>query len=216
MTKVLFLDNIVLKAAALVLAVILWVFVTSKGQTEMTLNVPIEYTNIPPGIEMVGAVVKSTSIVIMGHESLLKNIRPGDVRVYVDVGRAKKGEGIFYIKKDAIKLPYAATVTKIEPSSVKVVFEETISKRVPVRPVITGSPAEGWYVSAVEISPRDVLIEGARSEVARIGYIRTEPIDITGLAENLRQEIGLDISGRNVRAKIDRVDVHIRIVKRSK
>jgi len=211
-----FLDNLVLKIAALVLAVILWLFVSSKGQTEMTLSVPIEYTNIPPGIEMVGAVVRSTNIVIRGHESLLKNIRQGDVRVYVDVGKAKKGEGVFYIKKDDVKLPYAASVTKIEPSAVRVVFEETVSKKVPVRPLITGSPASGWYVRSIEVNPGDVLIEGAKTEVARVGYIRTEPVDITGLTGGLMQEVGLDISGRNVRTKVDRVKISIRVERRGR
>ena len=47
MIRRIFFENFALKAAAAVLAVVLWIFVVSKGQTEMSLSVPIEYSNIP-------------------------------------------------------------------------------------------------------------------------------------------------------------------------
>lgn len=216
MIKRLFWENLAFKAAAVVLAIILWVFVTSKGQTEMALSVPIEYANIPSGIEISKHTVTAAQIVVRTHESLSKNIRQENVRVSVDVSRAKKGEEIFSLKKDDVKVPYGATVTKIEPLTVKVVFEETISKKVPVKPEVTGSPEQGYAVKRIEVSPEEVDIEGAKSEVRRVGVMRTEPIDISGLAEDLKQEAKLEGKNGNIRTKIDKVNVRIRIVRRSR
>ena len=214
MIKRLFWENLAFKAAAVVLAVILWVFVTSKGQTEMSLSVPIEYANIPPGVEISKHTVTTAQIVVKTHESLSRNIRKENVRISVDVNKTKKGEEIFSLKKDEVKMPYGATITKIEPSTVKVVFEETVSKKVPVKPEVTGSPEKGYAVKRIEISPEEVDIEGARSEVRKVGMLRTEPIDISGLAEDLRQEVKLEGKNGNIRTKIDKVDVRIRIVRR--
>jgi YbbR domain-containing protein len=214
--KRLFWENLAFKAAAVVLAIILWVFVTSKGQTEMALSVPIEYANIPSGIEISKHAVTAAQIVVRTHESLSKNIRQENVRVSVDVSRAKKGEEIFSLKKDDVKVPYGATVTKIEPSTVKVVFEETVSKKVPVKPEVTGSPEQGYAVKRIEVSPEEVDIEGAKSEVRKVGILRTEPIDISGLAEDLKQEAKLEGKNGNIRTKIDKVNVLIRIVRRSR
>lgn len=216
MIRRLFWENLAFKAAAVVLAIILWVFVTSKGQTEMALSVPIEYANIPPGIEISKHTVTAAQIVVRTHESLSKNIRQENVRVSVDVSRAKKGEEIFSLKKDDVKVPYGATVTKIEPSAVKVVFEETVSKKVPVKPEVTGSPEQGYAVKRVEVSPEEVDIEGAKSEVRKVGVMRTEPIDISGLTEDLKQEAKLEGKNGNIRTKIDKVNVRIRIVRRSR
>lgn len=211
-----FRENIILKVAALVLSIILWLFVTAKGQTEISLNVPVEYTNISPGLEIAKRGVETASIVIRGHESLLKNLRKGDVRVNVDVSKAKKGEWVFNVRKDDVKLPYTVAVTRIEPPSMKIVFEETASKTVAIKPVVTGLPETGYYVKSMEIRPQNMLVEGAKSEVRKVSEIKTEPIDITGLTEDFSQTAGLDLSGRNIRTRIDKVNVKIIIMKRVK
>jgi hypothetical protein len=214
--KGLLFGNIGLKAAAVLLAVILWLFVVSKGQTEMALSVPIEYMNIPPGLEIAKHAVKSANLVLRAHESISRNIRQENVRVMVDVGRAKEGEGTFSLKKEDVKVPYAATVTKIDPSTVKVIFEETIAKRVAIRPVIAGTPENGYYIKSVETDPRDMVIEGAKSEIRKVSQIKTDPIDIAGFTEDLKQDVGLDISDTNIRSKTDKVEVRIRIGRRPK
>ncbi len=213
--KVLF-ENFALKAAAAVLAVVLWIFVVSKGQTEMSLSVPIEYSSIPQGLEISKREVKSANVVIRTHESLSKNIRQEAVKVFVDVGKARKGEGVFPIRKDDIKVPYGASVVSVEPSSLKVVFEETLSKQVPVQPDIAGSPEKGYYVKSVEVKPGEITIEGAKSDVRRIAAVKTEPIDLTGMTEDFDQKAGLKFQNGSIRSKVDKVDVRIRIVRRSR
>jgi len=212
----LLLENVTLKASAAVLAVILWFFVVSKGQTEMSLNVPIEYTSIPSGLEIARHEVKSATIVVRSHESLSRNIRQDTVRVSVDVSKAKKGEGVFPVRKDDVKLPYGASIVKIEPLSVKIVFEETVSKNVAIMPDITGTPEKGYYLKSVKISPTEMAIEGAKSAVRKVGTVKTEPIDITGLTEDFRQEAGLKLQDNTIRSKTDKVDVDIRIARRGK
>lgn len=211
MIKKLLFENLSLKTSAVVLALILWIFVSSKGQTELSMNVPLEYMNIPPGLETARHVVRSANIVVRAHESLLKNIRREDIRVNVDVSKAKKGEGTFYIKNDDIKLPYTATVISIDPQSLKIVFEETTSKKVKINPVITGAPERDYYVKSIESMPKDIVIEGAQSEVRKVGLIKTEPIDITEFTKDFQQKVDLDLSGINIRTKVEGVDVHIKI-----
>ena len=211
--KRLLTENFSLKATALILAILLWVFVSSKGQTEIALQAPIEYRNIPPGIEISRHTVTSANISIRGHERLLKQVRQGEVTVSLDVGKAKEGEAIIPLKKDDVLVPNTATVTNIEPSSVKIVFERTVEKKVAVRPVITGNPERGYHIRSVEAAPRDIVIEGAKSEIDRVGYLRTEPIDITGLAEDFRQEVELVLPG-NIRTKHDRAVVTVKVMRR--
>jgi len=216
MTGSILFENLWLKIAALVLAVLLWIFVSAKGQTEISLDVQIDYINVPKGLEISKRSAKTAVVVLRGHESLLKNVRQGDVRIAVDMGKAKEGEGVFSIRKDDVAAPRAASVVKIEPSSVKVVVEHVVVKEVPVRPVLSGSPEIGYSVRSVELKPKDVTIEGAASEVNKVTYLKTEPIDITGLAEDLRQEAEIALSGRNIRTGTDKVNVVIRVVRRSR
>jgi len=205
-----------MKIAAAVIAVVLWLVVSSKGQTEMSLSVPVEYINIPHGLEITERSEMNATLVIRGHESMLKNIRQGDVKIVLDMSKAKKGEFMYTIRKDDVRIPRNFSVVLIDPAYVKLVFDETAVKKVAIRPVIIGSPEPGYYVKSVEVKPDSTSIEGAASEVRRVNHLRTEPVDITDLTENLMDQVQINFAGRHVRSKVDRVDVLIRIERRSK
>jgi YbbR domain-containing protein len=207
--KKFFFENIGLKIASVLLAIALWVFVTSRGQSEISVDVPLEFKNIPAGLEIVSHSVKTVSLGIKGQERLIKNIKPAEIRVSIDLSKAKKGEDIFYIHRDDVKLPHAVTVANIDPSSVKVTTEETVTKTVKVVPLITGAPERGYYMKSVDVEPQTVIIEGVRSEIARIKNVRTEPLDITGLNESFTQDMKLDLTGKNIRSKISDVNVEV-------
>ena len=211
--KLLF-ENLGLKIASILLSIVLWFFVTSRGQSEMSIDVPLEFKNIPFGLEMVNPSVKTVSLNIRGQERLIKNIRPSDVRAYIDLGKTKRGENICYITRDDIKLPYAITVISISPSSIKVLTEETLTKVVKVVPFIIGELGKGFYIKSVESSPQTVEIEGIRSEINKVPNIKTEPFDVTDLNEKTTQDLKLDLTGRNIRTKVNDVKVTIIIGER--
>ncbi|MEW6585815.1 MAG: CdaR family protein [Nitrospirota bacterium] len=209
--KNLIFHNFGLKIVAVLLAVVLWLFVTSRGQSEMFIEVPIEFTNIPPRLEMVKQSSKVVTLNIKGQERFIKTVKPSDVRVSIDLSKAKKGESMYYINKDDIIVPGAITVANMNPSSVRVSFEETMARIVRVVPVISGQPERGYSVKDISVQPQVVDIEGVRSEVARVNAVKTEPVDVTGLKETITQEAKLDLSGKKIRAMRDTVEVRIAI-----
>ncbi|MEW6003062.1 MAG: CdaR family protein [Nitrospirota bacterium] len=204
-----FLENLSLKIVAILLSLVLWFFATSRGQSEISLDVPLEFKNVPSGLEIVNNTVKSVRLNIKGQERLIKNIKAENIRVYIDLSKAKKGEGIYYINKDNIKLPYTVNVTNINPTYVKVLTEETITKTVKVKPVIVGTPERGFYLKAVEVVPQTVIIEGVQSVIKKINVIRTEPFDVTESNETLTQDLKLDLAGKNIRTDVDVVRVKV-------
>lgn len=206
-------QNIPLKIAALVIAVILWLFVTSKGQTEMSFDIPVEFVNIPKGLDIVRYDVKSVNIVVRGYERFVKNIKQGDLRLNIDISKAKRGENQILIRQRDIQTPSNVSVIRIDPSSVKVVLEEKTSKKVVVRPIIIGRPERGYYISRVQTFPEEITIVGTRSELRRISRINTEPIDITGLKEDFIEEVSLDIAGKKIEPEREKVKIIIRIVR---
>jgi YbbR domain-containing protein len=215
MRRLLF-ENLGLKIAAVLLSIVLWIFVTSRGQSELSVDVPLEFNDIPRSLEIVNHTVKTITLVIKGQERFLKNIRPSDIRVSLDLGKAKKGDGTYSISRDDIKLPHAVTVTNITPSSVRVTLEETATKTVRVVAVLAGVPEKGYYVKSVDVMPPDAEIEGVKSEVARIKTVKTEPIDVTGSNETFTQGTKLDLTGKNIRSKTSDITVKVIIGARGK
>ncbi len=211
-------ENIGLKISALLIAIVLWFFVTSRGQSEMSTEVPIEFKNIPVGLAIMNTNHKTAIVTIRGQDRLMKNIKTSDIRVMVDLGKAKKGEGTYPINKDDIKLPYAMAVTTVSPASVRVRTDETGEKTVPVKAVITGQPESGYSVKSVEVSPGSVTVKGLRSDVRKINEVSTEPIDITGLNKSSTQDIDIDIDtgGHNVTLDLSTVKVTVTITGRKR
>lgn len=211
--KKLLLKNLSLKIIAVLFSVALWIIATHRGLSEIVLDVPLEFKSIPPGLVLVNHDVKKVSLSIKGQERLIRNVRPTDIRAYVDLGEAKKGEGMYTISEDNLKLPRWVTVTNVDPSIVKVSLEKLVSKTVKIKPAIVGDPEKGFYVKLIEVIPKSVVIEGKSSDVKRVTAIETEPVDVTDLKENFKQDVKLD-TPENIKAKVEYVTVSIVIAKR--
>jgi YbbR domain-containing protein len=215
--RTLFTENFWLKVSAVLLAGCLWLYVTSRGQLDISFEVPLEFKDVPAGLGIAGNTAKTVTVTVRGQERLMKNLKPSDIRVRVDLAKAKKGENTIAINKDDIQLPYAMTVTGISPPANRVRLEEIVSKNVPVRAYLTGEPERGFYVKAVEVRPRTVTVQGLRSEVRKVGdVIKTEPMDITGLTETTTQELNIDTSMANVKARTESVKVTVVIAGRKR
>ncbi len=203
------LENTGLKIVSVLLAIVLWIFVTSRGQSEMAIDVPLEFKDIPAGLEMVTSSEKTISLNIKGQERLIRNVKSSDIRVYVDLSKAKKGEGIYYISREDIKLPRSITITSINPLSVKVITEETVTKTVRVLPIVFGKPERGYYMKSVEVIPQNVVIEGIWSEVRKVSTLKTESLDLTGYNASFSQALKIDLTGKNIRPKVNEVTVKV-------
>jgi YbbR domain-containing protein len=212
--KKLFTENLGLKISAVLISLFLWFFVTSRGQSEISLEVPLEFKNIPTDIGIVNTSHKTVSVTVRGFERPMKNLKASDVRVYVDLGKAKRGEDVFSINKDDIKLPYALSAMNVTPSTVKVKLDATASRTVLVKPVLTGEPRSGFIVSSVKVEPQSVVIRGLMSDVRKLHSVNTEPLDITDSNGTITQELNIDTSGIKVTPDIETVKVTINIGRR--
>ncbi len=87
-------------------------------------------------------------------------------------------------------------MTRLSPSYIDVKLERVISKKVLVKPQLSGKPAAGHRVAAVHIQPQQVMVEGAESEVSVLDSVATEPLDITDARETRREKLSLSYPGR--------------------
>jgi len=65
-----FVENLGLKASAVLIALVLWFFVTSRGQSEISLDAPVEFKNMPQGLEMVNSTSKTVAVTVRGQEQI--------------------------------------------------------------------------------------------------------------------------------------------------
>lgn len=204
-------ENTAIKVISIMISLFLWFFVTFKGQTETSIEVPLELKNTPAEMEVLRQSVRKITVSISARERILKDIAQNDVRVIVDISNVKLGENSIPITKSSVKLPRGVEILRIDPSTVKLFVDKKEQKNIPVKAVITGKPEKGFVIDSVEVSPSNISIEGAKRELDRIRIIKTEPIDIEGLNNNLTIQAKIDPEGKIFRAEKDTVNVTVRL-----
>ncbi len=203
--------NLWLKIASLVLAIILWLFVVSKGRSVIVMDVPIGFKDIPAHFEVVDS-PKKVSVSIEGQERLLKKLRQEDVSAVIDLSDVKKGRIFIPVTPENISLPRSLTVNEISPQTIQLHIEEEITKHVQVRPIVIGSPLQGFSIKEIEVTPRTIEVKGPESAIEKVYFIRTEPIDITGITSTLQYKAYLNLNGKNnIMVDVPEVDVKVTI-----
>ncbi|MBF0457554.1 MAG: YbbR-like domain-containing protein [Nitrospirae bacterium] len=209
--KKFFTENTELKLITLVLSLILWFIVTLRGQTEVIMELPIEYKNIPKSVEITKTSAKFVSVSIKGQERIVKNLLPKDINVFVDLSKVKQGETMFYFTKENIKLPPSLTLAKFNPSNVIVQTEEVFTMSLPIKPVLKGTPKNGFIVDEVMVIPEEISATGSRQALNKLEYIETEPVNVKDADASFEKTVRLVLRDRSLIYQNDVVKVKITI-----
>ncbi len=205
-----FTTNVWLKLASLILAIVLWFFVILSGRSQIIMDVPIVFINLPSGLALVDY-PKTVSISIQGQERLVRNLRQDEISAVVDLGEAKTGKSFFTLSKDNIKLPKTLIVTDIDPETISLKIETQLQKTVTVKPAVVGLPEKGFAIVNINVVPETVVLEGPKSMVKKIHTVKTEPIDINGINSDLRYKANLNISNPDIKKNTNKVEVRISV-----
>lgn len=123
MIKEFFFTNIWLKLVSLVFAVGLWFFVITSSQIETVVQVPIQFVNMPPGLEL-AVVPDKVSVGIEGYERIIDGLGKHDITLELNMNRAKKGMNVFTFSEENVKLPGHLEVNSISPQTVSLMLQE--------------------------------------------------------------------------------------------
>jgi hypothetical protein len=116
--------NFWMKAAAVVLALAMWLFVMSKGQTEVSLVAPLVLENVPEGLRVTESGSQKVVLSIKGRNRFVEKLNPEKVRVSLDLSDITKGRNKLTIDRDDVDLPLSLSVVSIVPTSVNIIAEE--------------------------------------------------------------------------------------------
>lgn len=181
---------------ALIAAFLLWyVLAADRGEniSVRSIKSPLNLSNIPRDLEIVTSSVPETvSLQLKGplHRTL-DPTRPPEV--LLDLSEARPGISSFEITESDIPLlPADVQVVSVDPPSINLEFERLETRLVPIRPVLEGTPNEGYVVTGVRVVPSRFTIQGPESLVLGLEHIDTSPISIeeaSGSIETMVQPV---------------------------
>ena len=177
------LHNLGLKLLSLALALGLWRALALDQVTEIAVDVPIEFHNIPENLEISSEYIPRAQIRVRGPQRVVRRLQAVDVSADIELSGMKPGERTFDLTADQIHQPRELEVVQIIPSQFHLAFDARLSRQVPVRPRVVGTFAPGYAIGHIVAEPSMVTVSGPQKRVEAVEAAITDPIDASGTTE---------------------------------
>lgn len=189
-----------LKLFSLVLATALWAVIAQESTSEIIFDVPVEYQNVPPDIEVIGDTAKKVEVRLRGPSSLIREMSAKDISTVIDLDQMPlNGDTTVPLNAQHVHAPFGVEVVRVTPPRVRVSLEPTVSTMLHVLPATMGHVAQGYQVEAILVKPDLVKAEGPASHVRALESVMTTEIDLTNKKSTIIQTVDLDLPDTLVR-----------------
>jgi YbbR domain-containing protein len=196
-----FRHHLGLKIVSLALAALLWVAVAGEQTVERSLRIPLEFTNLPSQLEVVGDSPAVVDVRVRGSSGALNRIAAGELVAVLDLRSARSGQRLFHLDGDDVRTPFGVEVVQVNPSTVSMTFEQSASKVVPVVPSVEGEPADGFVVGTVTAEPSTVEVLGPTSVLSKLTQAITEPVAVTDASAPVTETVNIGVADAAVRLR---------------
>jgi YbbR domain-containing protein len=190
-----------LKFLSIALAALLWLVVSGEQIVERALRIPLEFTNLPSHLELVGETPTVADVRVRGSSGALTRLAPGDLVAVLDLRAARAGRRLFHLTPTDVRAPFGVEVVQVNPSNVSIGFEQSESKVVPVVPAVEGEPADGYVVGTITADPATIEVVGPVSAIRGLTEAITEPISVTAASTSIRESVTIGVSDPAVRLR---------------
>lgn len=191
--------NLGLKFLSICIAAMLWLLVAGERVVERVLRAPMEFQNLPNGLELVGNLPDTVEVRLRGSSGALSRMAAGDLAAVLDLRTARPGRRLFHLTPAQVTVPYGIDVVQVGPSTLTMEFETSGVRVVPVEPDIEGRPAPGFEVTKVTSDPLTVEVAGPESALTRLDSAVTEPVTITDETRSVREVVTIGVQDASLR-----------------
>ncbi len=179
-------NNIPVKIAAVILALVLWAFAKGEQEGIRLTDVPLVLRNIPEGVTTVEQVPETVQVVLSGpNKEILKLAFMGDTYAFIDMTDAEPGRALRVSLSPAdVVLPRNAGVYVTEvrsPKSLDLDIDTLSERSVAVTAATEGELPSGYFVLGTPQSmPDSVDVYGPMSVISELSTVSTAPLNIAG------------------------------------
>jgi len=202
------LHNIPLKLLALFFAILLWIHVATNQRYDLEVQYRLAYVNIPDSLVFAQTPTSTIDVFMRGSGKGLIRLLWSERHWPIDMTRAKVGVHRIHLTTDDIPvygIQGLEALGLLDSDTVTIVLDSVGHRTVPTRSGGDVHAADGFVLSrAPVLTPDSVHLSGARSTLARIDAIYTEPFTVSNLTEPVEKvaalalpsEVALDAPAR--------------------
>jgi YbbR domain-containing protein len=193
--------NRLLKLFSILLAIALWFTVSGEERTETTINMSLDLVNLHKNLMATNEVPPAIQVRVVGPRSTVNNLSQARLTQTLDLNGYKSGRHTFSLGPNSLSLPRGVQVVRIQPNPITLTLATTITRTLPIKPVLENNPAEGYELVSVNTRPAQVTVKGPSTELAELQFISTLPIDLSFLKEHTVIATDLDFKNLHLALK---------------
>ena len=193
--------NRLLKLLSLLLAIAFWFAVSGEERTETSLNMTLELVNLNQNLMVTSEIPPAIQVRVVGSRSIVNNLSQARLTQTLDLNGYKSGRHTFSLGPNSFSLPRGVQVVRIQPNPITLTLATTITRTLPIKPVLENNPAEGYELVSVNTRPTQVTVKGPSPELAELQFISTLPIDLSFLKEHTVIATDLDFKNLHLSLK---------------
>jgi YbbR domain-containing protein len=187
------------KLLSLAIAVLLWFFVASEPELSTFVTVPVQFKDMPEGVEVASDIVESVYLELRGPSVDLRALEANRTyAVVLDMSQVGPGERTFAIGPADVRLPRGLRMERAFPSELRFTFEKRTTAQVPVEVRFT-TPHPGYELAGFQVSPSVLGIVGPESRVNRVKSVATDSIDLSGVVGAAQFHVNAFVEDGHVR-----------------
>ncbi len=184
--------NLVPKLGSILLAVILWAYISSAKSGDVRFKLPLTFTGLNENFVVSKISHKAAVVEVQGNKDDLKSISSKNVKLLVDLSSAEPGEYKTY-KIQYQKIDFTDDFqVEISPEEVKILLERKTERNVKIVPRYTGDTAKGFMAGKIRVNPEYVKISGPESVIHKIGVVYTDEISVDDKNAPFRQDVKIE------------------------
>ena len=186
-----------LKAGALAISTLLWVYVAAEQPTSKFMDVQVEL-DLPPELALSRPAPQVRAAVTGPWREVIKLYdAPLSVHLTVPAGAGPPRWQAVLVPSD-IQVPHQAHVTiqDVEPRGLDLDVDRLVRRDVPVAARATVIPESGFTLAqAAAVTPSTVRVSGPRALVITLDSVPTEAVEIRGVTGPFERVVSLDTTG---------------------
>lgn len=180
-------NNLDIKLLALVMAIILWFYISSEYNimAEKYFEIDITPINLNKNLS-IKEIRDKANVGIKGPQNIVENLTATKITGKIDLKNiSEAGE---YLVPLNITSPKNTEVTKIIPEDSRIIIEKIINQEYSLEYNLIGLPEKGYSLKEEpDIAPKNVSILAPESIHKTIEHVRID-IDISAINKNIKKE----------------------------
>lgn len=172
------LENKGLKALSLGLACVLFALSRQPISDIRISRIQLEVSGLKSGVVISNDAEQTVSVRLRGPRDIVRSLTSNQISVTANLANKEPGERVIQLRPEDVSRPDNVEVLQIEPSSIKIRLEQTVTRMVKVEPQFMGQLADECEIYRVTVNPPMVEIEGPQSRVKEVANVATETINL--------------------------------------